>query len=665
MTQERIKIIKGDCTGFNGQFLLTLKLNTEILDLSSMKASFSIGSITKMYNDISSGVVYINLTGAETDSLPFGNIFGAFRIYDQNGCRATIETMLPFYVTSTVHGDAIATKPYEYTINVEQGGENILNIDVQLGIGVAVGETVTLPSGSDAYVHNVGTDSRLVLDFGIPKGDQGDQGEQGEPGEDGPAGKDATINGVNALLLNTTYGISLTQSGNTATISGKEITDVVDGISEKIPAQATAQNQLADKNFVNSSIATNTANFIGTFNSVSALEGYSGTVTNNDYAFVINSVITDNGNDWTTFNDLNAYDKTLLTNFDYAWVINGSNFDLYRFDIVNQIWDLRASDIQKSSVTLNTAYNRYKATVENNVVTWEYEYTLNNSSFTANQWEAINSGATQSKIAQITTNQNNIGNLSSLTTTADSDLVSAINEVNSKAGSKVSDVQVNGTSVVNNGVANIPDAQPSGTYGVIKLGTTSNGLAVSSGNLVVFGATTTDIDSKLNSRRPVTPSTLDHSVKVGMTTNTETLTSTEKKSACGWLGALQGVKVNGTALTPDSNNEVDVPLMSSSVFGVAKLGSGLQVGSSGDLKIYQASDAEILAKTNAYKPITPAKLEYATKVGITTNTNTLTSTEKQTATNWILPTQTNEMVLGSDGTDASWDYAVEFIEWSD
>lgn len=173
----------------------------------------------------------------------------------------------------------------------------------------------------------------------------------------------------------------------------------INTINSKIPAQASSENQLADKEFVNSSISTNTANFIGTFASVSDLESYSGTVTNNDYAFVVNRVVTDNGNDWATFTALNAYDKSLLSNFDYAWVINGANFDLYRFDIVNQVWELRATAIEKSSVTLNSAYNRYKAVVSGST-TWTYEYTLNNSSFTAGQWQAINSGITPELVAE-------------------------------------------------------------------------------------------------------------------------------------------------------------------------------------------------------------------------------------------------------------------------
>lgn len=114
----------------------------------------------------------------------------------------------------------------------------------------------------------------------------------------------------------------------------------IESIEEKIPAQASAQNQLTDRNFVNSSIATNTANFIGTFDSLAELEAYSGPVTNNDYAFVIN---TDESG--------------------------------------------------------NVVYDRYKYTVVTDPASWEYEFSLNNSSFTSNQWAAINSGITSTKVS--------------------------------------------------------------------------------------------------------------------------------------------------------------------------------------------------------------------------------------------------------------------------
>ena len=219
------------------------------------------------------------------------------------------------------------------------------------------------------------------------------------------------LNGKQNSLTDTQ--LNAVNSGITSNIVaqiGINTQDILD-INEKIPEQASSLNQLADKEFVNSSIATNTANFIGTFGSITELNEYSGNVTNNDYAFIINSVVTNNGNDWNTFNELDSYDKLLLTNFDYAWVINDLKFDLYRFDIVEQEWILKVSNTDKQDVTLNTAYNRYKASIENNIIIWDYEYTLNNSSFTASQWAAINSGATQTNIEQITTNTNSINTI--------------------------------------------------------------------------------------------------------------------------------------------------------------------------------------------------------------------------------------------------------------
>ena len=98
--------------------------------------------------------------------------------------------------------------------------------------------------------------------------------------------------------------------------------------------------------FVNSSIATNTANYIsnndGPFTSVEQLNAYTGVVTNNDYAFV--------------------------TGIDSEG---------------------------------NTYYDRYKAAVNDSSVTWALEYRLNNSSFTAAQWSAINSGITSVLVAKI------------------------------------------------------------------------------------------------------------------------------------------------------------------------------------------------------------------------------------------------------------------------
>lgn len=107
-------------------------------------------------------------------------------------------------------------------------------------------------------------------------------------------------------------------------------------ITELIPNQATPQNQLADKDFVNSSIATATADFKGTFLSLAALQAV--TADNNDYGYVVST--------------------------DAAG---------------------------------NTVYNRYKYDGS----AWTFEYALNNSSFTAAEWAAIQSGITQALVAKL------------------------------------------------------------------------------------------------------------------------------------------------------------------------------------------------------------------------------------------------------------------------
>lgn len=105
----------------------------------------------------------------------------------------------------------------------------------------------------------------------------------------------------------------------------------VDDIKSKIPSQATSENKLADKDFVNSSIATSTAEFKGTHDSLDSLQAV--TADANDYGFVVT----------------------------------------------------KDSDG-------NTVYKRYKY-VEG--AGWVYEFDLNNSSFTAAQWAAIQSGITK------------------------------------------------------------------------------------------------------------------------------------------------------------------------------------------------------------------------------------------------------------------------------
>ena len=154
-------------------------------------------------------------------------------------------------------------------------------------------------------------------------------------------------------------------------------TEDITTINSKIPAQATSENQLADKSFVNSAVATNSAFFIGTFDSLEDLEAYSGPLTNNDYAFV--------------------------TEEDTAG---------------------------------NTIYNRYKYTTATTPASWQFEYAISNIAFTPEQWAAINSGITSTLVTQIGTNQNNITSLQNnkLDTSAAAELYVAITQKGSANG---------------------------------------------------------------------------------------------------------------------------------------------------------------------------------------------------------------------------------------
>lgn len=127
----------------------------------------------------------------------------------------------------------------------------------------------------------------------------------------------------------------------------------IEDINKLIPNQASENNKLADKDFVNSSITTNRANYIykivdgkkGPFDSLEELEAQTLLpVTNNDYAFV------------------------------------------------------KSTDDKG-----NTIYTEYKATVtpDLNGITWAEEFPLNNNAFTIVQWAALNSGATEDIINNV------------------------------------------------------------------------------------------------------------------------------------------------------------------------------------------------------------------------------------------------------------------------
>lgn len=97
----------------------------------------------------------------------------------------------------------------------------------------------------------------------------------------------------------------------------------------------------------------------------------------------------------------------------------------------------------------------------------------------------------------------------------------------------VTDVQVNGVSVVTNGVANVPMASINGTPGAVKM-TAGNGIGLSGqGNLTIVSATSEAIKSGTNGLTPITPIHQHESVFYGLSKAAGDSTQSASSNAVG------------------------------------------------------------------------------------------------------------------------------------
>lgn len=225
-------------------------------------------------------------------------------------------------------------------------------------------------------------------------GKDGKDGKDGADGKDGKDGKDGSDADVTAENIAAALGYTPANTADVPTaqekaawdakynkpVTGIPATDMaeavqtslgkadsavqparVQAIEDKIPAQASPQNQLADKEFVNSSVATATATFRGTYNLVSDLS-LTVSATQEQIAAAIATKL--------------AALSIIADNEDYVFV---------------QIPTADATPTEISRV------DRYKY----NGTVWAYEWSLNNSSFTAAQWAAINSNITAAAVTKL------------------------------------------------------------------------------------------------------------------------------------------------------------------------------------------------------------------------------------------------------------------------
>ncbi len=149
----------------------------------------------------------------------------------------------------------------------------------------------------------------------------------------------------------------MTMGGIPVDVADETARAAIAAIQALIPSEASESNQLADKNFVNSTVATNTATFRGTYNLVSDL-GLTISATQQQIAAAL------------------ATEVDVADNNDYAYVQIPTSAQ-------------RPTEIAR--------IDRYKF----NGTAWGFEYTLNNSGFTADQWAAINSYITSDLVYKL------------------------------------------------------------------------------------------------------------------------------------------------------------------------------------------------------------------------------------------------------------------------
>ena len=236
------------------------------------------------------------------------------------------------------------------------------------------------------------------------------------------------------------------------------------------------------------------------------------------------------------------------------------------------------------------------------------------------------------------------------------------------------DVQVNGTSILSNGIANIPKAQNFG-YGVVQ-GSINYGISITSdGTMAISPASDAAIKAHENLYRPIVPYQQDKSVFYGLATAAGDSTQSASNNAVGtytdeakaairtmlgtaspnvivvqdtqptdadtkvWImetapstvqvptvaemntalsGKIDDVQVNSTSVV--SNGIANIPIMSYNNYGVAKIDQystyGINIRDDGNLQVVGASDAQYKASGSERRPVMPSHQHKSTFYGL-------------------------------------------------
>lgn len=362
--QKPIVIFRGDNTAAFDLRTITILLTGD-LDLSHATARFTLLDFSKTWTEqeVATGELNIVFTAEQTKAFALGPQTGTLRLYDMSTGtprQLTVVNKIPFFITNRVC--EMDSQSYEADVCVSGG--DVIHVEFNVGVEAVKGKADKVKNATAGDLASLTADGNLE-DSGIPKNDVLRKSQMDSAptlGSQNPVTSDGIKQALDLATPSDYAQVKAQVQQNTG--------DIAD-IKEVIPNQASAQNQLADKDFVNSSIQTNTATFRGSYNLVSDL-GLTVSATEQQVAAAIAAKLA------------SLVPPVVPENNDYCFV-----------------------QVPKTDAdpTVIERVDRYKCTVtESGGVTtrvWEYEWSLNNSSFTADQWAAINSGITSGLVEKL------------------------------------------------------------------------------------------------------------------------------------------------------------------------------------------------------------------------------------------------------------------------
>lgn len=266
-------------------------------------------------------VLYIEVD--EQLSVSYGNVRLVVELNFQNGTVSTSNININVNKNPVQQDDIISTSKYEEIHKIAAEVEINASKAKQSEANAKASELAAKQSETNAKTY-----------------EQNSLGNNNAAATSAANASNSATNAANSATQASSSKTSAEGYANSAKSNADATKALYNELKEYIPAEASSSNKLADKQFVQNIVATNTAYFIGTFGSLDELKAYTGEKSNNDFAYV--------------------------------------------------------KVMQTPATTFVDHYDRYRYRANDNV--WVYEFSIDNPTFSAEQWDILNNGATKSYV---------------------------------------------------------------------------------------------------------------------------------------------------------------------------------------------------------------------------------------------------------------------------